>query len=272
MHRLVRFVFMAALLLVTFGCAHNYYNVPKEVYEKKVRVLGIVPVFVDAESDIRHPNKDELVAAVKSFNRKNENALVGMIRETGTYFSVRMVDADADKEFTDLFFRRERRDDAGIQYNKYFFKQKELSDLLAKNNLDAVLVMVVSGINRHDRMHSSNLLKYLDADYNYLILTAQILDGEGTLLWEYPNFRQRVLSLPPLMGLQYPDFDEAAANMDEKIDVKFKTIPGIKRAFEKPQKDIFLREKGISSSYYSIFDDMASMLKLDMSGTPQEKK
>ena len=56
-------------------------------------------------------------------------------------------------------------------------------------------------------------MKSLTSDYNYLIMTAQILDANGTILWEYPNFRQRILSYDPLINLEYPDFNEAEANL-----------------------------------------------------------
>ena len=272
MTKIFRLFTLFALVLVTGGCARNYYNVPPETYGNKVRILGVAPIFVDPESDIRHPQKDEVVALMKDYSRRNEKQLVSMIKDTGTYFAVRLLDVDPEKTFSDLFFRRERRDDAGIQYNKYFFKQKELADLITRHNLDAVMVVTVSGITKRDRMFSNNLIKYLDSDYNYMILTAQILDAEGNLLWEYPNFRQRLVTFPSLMSLQYPDFDEAAANLDERVDVKFKTVAGLKRALEQKDKDMFLRQKPVSNDFGRIFDDVVSLLKLDIGERKVEKK
>ena len=53
----MRTFFKLALLLTAtstiFGCAHNYYNIPQETLEKKVKTIGIAPIFTDAESD-RH--------------------------------------------------------------------------------------------------------------------------------------------------------------------------------------------------------------------------
>ena len=43
----------------------GYYNIPREAYEKKVRILGVAPIMVDADSDIRHPEKEKLVALLK---------------------------------------------------------------------------------------------------------------------------------------------------------------------------------------------------------------
>ena len=70
-----------------------------------------------------------------------------------------------------------------------------------------------------------------------------------------------MLSLPPLINLQYPDFDEAAANATDKVDVKFKTIPGITRAFEKTKSASGQNDAKVSRLYCDVFDDMVSMLK-----------
>jgi hypothetical protein len=257
----LRLTLIAVVALLTFGCAHNYYSIPRDSYEKKVRVLGIAPFFTDAESDIKFPDKEPLLAMVRDMNRTNAPELVARLKDSGSYLSVRMVDGQADRLFTSLLLRRERRDDAGIIYNKYFFKQQELKDLIEKNNLDAVMMVVVSGLSRTDKIYSSNLLAYLQQDYNYLILTAQILDANGTVLWEYPNFRERLTQVTPLINLQYPDFDEATANVSEVVDVKFKTIPGITRAFGKTTSSSVLSNARISKNYEAVFDEIVSMLK-----------
>lgn len=258
-----RLLACAGLVLVTtvfLGCAQNFYNVPRESYEKKVRVLGVAPIMVDAGSDIRHPEKEQLVPIVRDANRLAEKDLVARLKETGVYFSVGLLDDDADQLFARLFFRRERRDDAGIIYNKYFFKNAELKDLMAKNTLDAVMLVVVSGLTTREKVYSSNYLSYLEGDYNHLILTAQVLDADGNILWEYPNFRARKLSFSTLFSLQYPDFDEAEANVTDVVDVKFKTIPGMGRAFAKKEASPVLNNLQIPVLYGPILDDMASML------------
>jgi hypothetical protein len=246
-----------ALLLTALGCAQNYYNVPRESFEKKVRVIGVAPIFADANSDIRLPDKEALVSLVKDTNEKSGRGLVSLIKEKGGFFAVRPLADDPDKLFSELLFRRERRDDAGVVYNKYFYKNDALRDLIARNNLDAVMVVVVSGMTNHDRIFSSNLFSYLDSDYNCLVMTAQILDADGMILWEYPNFRQHHTAFSPLLVLQYPDFDEARANESDQVNVKFKTVPGITRAFSNSTD---VNGVKVSRLYNSIFDDMMSVL------------
>jgi len=264
MFRILRCIPLIALLLMTVGCARNYYNIPRETFEKKVRVLGVAPVFVDGESDIRHPEKDALVSLVKELSRKNEKELVTQLKDTGSFFAVRPLADDPDKLFYEQLFRRERRDDAGVTYNKYFYKLPELKELITRNGLDAIMLTVVSGLTRKETFYSNNLLNYLESDYNFLIMTAQIFDAEGNILWEYPNFRGPMPSLPAFFALQYPDFDEAKANMSDNVEVKFKTIAGIGRALSKTEESSLLGKARGSTAYVKIFGDMAAMLKPEM--------
>lgn len=257
----LKFAVLFIFTLLAVGCSTNYYNVPRETYEQRVRIIGVAPLFVDGESDIRHPEKDTLVSLLKDHNRRNEQELVARLRGTGSYFNVQFLSDDADKLFSTLMFRRERRDDAGIVYNKYFYRGPELKETIRKNGVDAIMLVTVSGLTMHDKVRSSNLLEYLETDYNNLIITGQVLDPDGNILWEYPNFRQRTLSFPYFFQLQFPDFDEARANVTDKVDLKYKTIPGINRALSKTETSSSRKNATVSVLYEKIFDDMISMLK-----------
>lgn len=262
------FLICVALLPVLGGCAHNYYNLPQETVTDKIKVVGILPIIVDTGSDIRYPQREELITLLTNVNRSFERDLLRLIKETNSFYTVTMLDADPKALFSTLLFRRERRDDATIQYNKYFWKEEELADLMRKNSLDAVMFVVVSGITRPDKISSSNLLDSLATDYNFLVMTAQIVDAKGTILWEYPNFRQKMLSYTPLLNLQYPDFDEASANMDPRVQLKFKTLEGIRRALEKRRLDLLRRETPEVDLYMTQFEAMTSMMKIDKEKQP----
>ncbi|MDA8430047.1 MAG: hypothetical protein M0T70_12405 [Geobacteraceae bacterium] len=251
------------LVTVISGCAQNHFNVPTENFADKVRVLGVVPIIVDVDSDIRHPQKDQLIQLLTEMNRKYEQHLVRKLKDTGNFDTVALLDGDPQNIYAKLYSRREQRDDASIQYNKYFWKNDELRNYIQKNNLDAVMLIVVSGLTKSDKVTSIGQLKSLVSDYNYLIMTAQILDANGTILWEYPNFRQSPLNYEPLVNLEYPDFNEAEANLTTSTNVNFKTIEGIRRIFDQKQKDLLLRETQESQVYGKQFDDMVSLLKYD---------
>jgi len=248
------------LMLGVTGCAANYYNVPREVYEKKVRVLGVAPIMLDAESDIRTPEKGEVLRIIREANRKNEKELAEILKGSGEYFSVRFLDEEADQLYATIVSRRERRDDAGVVYNKYFYKPDELKKFIGRHNVDAVLLVTVSGVTMLEKIYANNLLAYLEDNYNNLIMTGQILDADGSLLWEYPNFRQRFPTYAPLFALQYPDFEESRANLTDQVNIKHKSIAGIGRAFAKTETS----SKGsrqVSVLYNKQFADMTALLQ-----------
>jgi len=249
------------LMLAVTGCAANYYNVPREVYEKKVRVLGVAPIMLDAESDIRAPEKGEVLRIIREANRKNEKELVEILKGSGEYFSVRFLDEEADQLYATIVSRRERRDDAGVVYNKYFYKPDELKKFIGRHNVDAVLLVTVSGITMLEKIYSNNLLAYLEDNYNNLIMTGQILDADGSLLWEYPNFRQRFPTYAPLFALQYPDFEESRANLTDKVNIKHKSIAGIGRAFAKSETSSGKGSRQVSVLYNKQFADMTALLQ-----------
>jgi hypothetical protein len=261
MRNLIKLALLLTATCTIFGCAHNYYNIPQETLEKRVKTIGIAPIFTDAESDIRHPEKGSIVALIQAFNEKNEKELIGRLRSTGTFYAVRQVEGDPTRLFSSLMASRERRDDAGIIYNKYFYRKDELKQLLSDNGLDAILFVTVSGLTRQGKVFSSNYLSYLETDYNYLTMSAQMLDRDGSTIWEYPNFKRNPLSYPLFFSLQYPDFDEATANLSEKVDVKFKTVAGVTAAFAKTEKSAIANGPPVSSLYAAQFEEMLSLLK-----------
>ena len=244
-----------------FGCAHNYYNIPQDTLEQKVKTIGIAPFFTDAESDIRHPDKDAIVSLIQNYNAKNQKELTARLRGTGIFYAVRQVEGDPARLFSSVVASRERRDDAGIVYNKYFYKKDELKKLLSENGLDAIMFVTMSGLTRQGKVYASNYLSYLDTDFNYLNLTAQMLDGDGTTIWEYPNFRRSAISYQMFCPLQYPDFDEAAANLSERVNVKFKTVAGVNAAFAKSEPSKVAKGIQVSTLYAIQYDEMLSLLK-----------
>jgi len=243
------------------ACSNNYYNVTKDSFEQKVKVLGVAPIFLDSESDIKHPEKEAILNLIKEQNRKNEKELVALLKGTGSFFSVRFLEVDPDSQFRSLMSRRERRDDASVVYNKYFYNLPELKDFITKNGVDAVMFTVVSGITREDTVRSSNLISYLKSNYNCLIMTSQIFDLDGNTLWEFPNFRENSPSLPALIELQYPNFDEAKANSTDYVDIKFKSIHGITRAFNETDDSSTPGGGKVSKLYVSVFNEMVDLLR-----------
>lgn len=256
--------FVVGLLFVAgtmLGCAQNHFNVPTEHFAEKVKVLGVAPIFMDADSDIIHPQKDFLVSLISDFNRKYEPLLVRKLKSTDNFYAVTLLTDEPRQLFSSLMARREKRDDAGTQYNKYFWKNDEIGAYIKKNRLDAVMLIVVSGLTKTSKIYSSNLMTSLETNFNFLTMTAQILGPDGTVLWEYPNFRGRLLPYYPLVNLQYPDFSESEANVSRKTEVRFKTIDGIRRTLEQKKSDLLFRETDEPEIYGRLFGEITSLVK-----------
>lgn len=256
--------FIVGLLLIAgtmSGCARNHFNIPAESFAEKVNVLGVAPIFVDADSDIIYPEKELLITLIADLNRKHEPLLVRKLQGTGNFYAVTLLADEPQQLFSSLMARREKRDDASIQYNKYFWKNDEIGAYIKKNRLDAVMVIVVSGLTKTSKLYSSNLLTSLETNFNFLTMTAQIIGPDGTVLWEYPNFRGRLLTYSPLANLQYPDFSESEANKSQKTVVRFKSLDGIRRTLEGKKSDWLLRETAEPEVYGNLFDEMTSMVK-----------
>lgn len=243
------------------GCAQNHFNVPTEDFAEKVKVLGVAPIFIDTDSDIIHPQKALLIPLIADLNRRYEPLLVRKLQSTGNFYAVTPLADEPGQLFSSLMARREKRDDAGIQYNKYFWKNADIGAYIKKNRLDAVMVVVVSGLTKTSKIFASNLLTSLETNYNFLTLTAQIVGPDGTVLWEYPNFRGHLLSYYPLVNLQYPDFSESEANVSRKTELRFKSLDGIRRTLEQKKSDLLFQETQEPEVYGRLFEDMASLIK-----------
>ena len=254
----VGLLFVAGTML---GCAQNHLNIPAENFADKVKVLGVAPIFIDVDSDIIHPQKELLIPLISDLNRKYEPMLVRKLQSTGNFYAVTMLADEPRQLFSSLMARREKRDDAGILYNKYFWKNDEISAYIKKNRLDAVMVIVVSGLTKTSTIYSSNLLTSLETNFNFLTMTAHIVGPDGTVLWEYPNFRGQLLPYYPLVNLQYPDFSESEANLSRKTEVRFKSLDGIRRTLEQKKSDWLLQETQEPEVYGRLFDEMTSLIK-----------
>ena len=257
-----RFVFCLLFVAGTMlGCAQNHFNIPAENFAEKVKVLGVAPLLIDTDSDINYPQKDLLLALISDLNRKYEPLLIRKLQSTGNFYAVTLQADEPRQLFTSLVARHEKRDDANTQYNKYFFKNDGIGAYIKNNRLDAVMVVIVNGLTKASKIYSSNLLTSLESDFNFLTVSAQILGPDGTVLWEYPNFRGRLLPYYPLVNLQYPNFSESEANQTSKTEVHFKTLDGIRRTLEQKKSDLLLRETQEPEIYGRVFDEMTALIK-----------
>ena len=112
------------LATVVTGCSQNHFNIPTENFAEKVRVLGVAPIIVDADSDIKHPQKDQLITLLTEMNRKYEQQFVRKLKATGNFYTIALLDGDPQNIFGKLYSRREKRDDATIRVQQIFLEKR----------------------------------------------------------------------------------------------------------------------------------------------------
>jgi hypothetical protein len=64
-----------------------------------------------------------------------------------------------------------------------------------------------------------------------------------------------------MFAFQYPDFEEARANMTDQVKVKYKSVPGIGRAFNGSETSSVNSSKQVSVLYNQQFAAMNSFLQ-----------
>ena len=85
-------------LLVLGGCASKYYQVTPEVYRERVKVLGVLPIMVDAESTILHPQRQEIIDLLQQSARDKYLRLSEQLGASAGYSAVRPVIIDVPSQ------------------------------------------------------------------------------------------------------------------------------------------------------------------------------
>lgn len=67
---------------------------------EKVKVLGVVPIIVDTDSDIRHPQREELITLLTNVNGSFERDLLRLVKNTNSFYTVTLLDVDPKAVFT----------------------------------------------------------------------------------------------------------------------------------------------------------------------------
>ncbi len=213
--------FLVCLLaLALAGCSGGSFAVSKTDYRQQVRTLGVVPVLVDDQSVIRHPQRAEVTELLHRSNATNQGLLPEMLAETKGYFDVRFIAGDPRLLFDRMVVGRGPAEGGG----GYRFDAAEIRRLAEQAVVDAVLVVVLHGQDRQGRRWDRTRLTYLEGEYNTIAASAAVVAPSGQRLWE--SDAEGTEFLP----LQYPDFDEAYYNKTDTVRIHFVTVPGLERA------------------------------------------
>jgi len=219
----------AMLVLLVSGCAALQGG---EVKQPRVRTLGVLPVMVDAET-IDHSAREELADLLRQSMADIDNRVVEELREKGDYFDVRLIDMSADALLSQMVASRVRIGEGEATHNEYTFKPEVMSRLTEENLVDAVLVIIVNGINRTEKRWKEGrfTLDFLETKYRSVLYWAAVVAPPDEHLWV-----RRQLPGVVFMWLDYPDFTEAYWNGTDKVQVKEITVAGLGRTLGKVEE------------------------------------
>ena len=240
-------------LLVLGGCVSKHYQVSPEIYRERVKVLGVLPLIVDAESTILHPQRQEIVDILQQSTREKYLRLSAQLSASAGYSEVRPVIIDAPSQLQ-LFAGKTLQTGKDGTYRRYQLAPEAVSTLARSAGVDGLLVVVLNGVENKGKRWERGGPRYLEANFNEIQASAMVLAATGEILWERPG-----TSGAPFVDLQYVDFGEAYYNRTDEVAVRFLTPDGLSRTLQASDKGLFDKE-AFSTLYRRLFDSLSEGL------------
>lgn len=242
------------LLLVLGGCASKYYQVTPEIYRERVKVLGVLPLIVDTESTILHPQRDEIVTLLQKSAGDKYLRLSEELSKNAGYSTVRPVIIDMQSELQ-LFAGKTLKTNKDGTFRSYQSVPDAVSALAKSAGVDGLLVVILNGVESKEKRWERVGPRYLEANFNEIQATAMVLAATGEILWERPGS-----SGSPFVDLQYADFDEAYHNRTDQVAVRFITPDGLSRALQASDKGSLFDPEAFPTLYRRLFDPLSEAL------------
>ncbi|WP_305043491.1 hypothetical protein [Geoalkalibacter sp.] len=252
MFRLLLPLLILALLLG--GCQKGTYKIPREEFTQQVRTLGVMPILIDEGSTVVHPQRAEVLSLLRRHSAGREDRLIQILRDTGPFFDVRLINQDPRQIFPRLVSPSTSSAEDALPY---VFSPAAARQLAEDVVVDALLVVILHGRElvekRWDRDRTR--LNYLEAPYNNILALAVVIDRDGQVLW-------RLGSGPGdlFLALQYADFDEAFYNKADAVRLKFLTLEGVERTLAETPSGLLSRT-GFPRLHGDLFDRIGRGLK-----------
>lgn len=245
-----KWLFCSLLIVFLSACASGKYQIPKQEYQARVQVLGVLPLMVDYNSSLNYPQKDVLFDMLaRSVSGKHE-FLAEQLKKKKGYFDVRTISVSPELTALSLLSAGSPHDESGWPQG-YAFDVATVSEIARQNVVDAVLLVVFSGEQIEETRRSRTKLETLTTHYSDIRATAAVIDRNGQVLWQLAGKE----SFQALV-LQYADFDEAYFNKTDLVQLKNISLSGIERVLdEDPDKD------GVSTlpgMYKNLFSEITS--------------
>lgn len=245
-----KWCYVLILFMVLTGCGSGTFNVPKQEYQTRVQVLGVLPLLVDYNSTFNYPHKDALFDMLARSATGKHEQLVERLKKKKGYFDVRALSVSPELTGLSLLSAGSPHDDAGRPLG-YAFDAATVAELARQNVVDALLITVFSGEHVTETRRSRTMLETLKTGYSDVLATAAVVDRNGQVLWQMagPDSFQALV-------LQYADFDEAYYNRTDLVKIKNVSLSGIEKALdEDPDKD---GKTELPEMYKDLFSAIAS--------------
>ena len=244
-------------LLLLAGCGQSYYKIPKEEFRQTVRTLGVLPLLVDENSTVIHPERQGIFDLLRRENTGKEIPLVAMLREEKAYFDVRAIAGDPAALFPLLVSGSSLRGSGADIDRRYHFNPASVAEVAGRERVDGILVVIMNGVERPEKRwdRDSSSMSYLETVYNDILVYAAVLLPTGVVAWEYP-----VNGGGKFLNLQYPDFDGAFFNRTENVQVRPISLAGLGRTLSERERGLF-REEDLPRRYKELFEHFTQVLK-----------
>ena len=246
---MLRVIGCVLLLLLLVGCGSGKFQLPKQEYQAKVQVLGVLPLLIDRTAPLNYPYREGMYDLLERANTgKQEELVASLIRKKG-YFDVRALPG-GDLLAMSLFDGPQPVDQQG-RPKAFIFNSETVAALAQRNVVDALLVVVFSGAQVEETRRSRTLLESLKTRYSDLLATAAVVDRDGQILWQMTGADSY-----QALQLQYADFDEAYYNRSKQVRLKNIELAAIERVITgepDSQGKLFL-----SKMYVELFDRISS--------------
>ena len=247
---------LALVMAVLAGCVSKDYLVSTTEYRSKVRTLGVVPLLVDTNSTILHPERSAVIQILRENNREKHAYLIQKLKKKEDYFDVRQVAGDPAELFSALVSGSTPAVKKNDFYRGYQFNAAAVGEVCQRNAVDSLLIVALGGAQVPMTHWDRTRLGYLTTGYNVILASAAVVSRDGKLMWEYNSSPKE-----PFLELQYPDFDEAHYNKTNDVRLKFVSLDGLKRMLEKTPTSL-LNASVIPEVYEKLLDDVADHMKL----------
>jgi hypothetical protein len=249
-------ILMAILvLLILGGCASKHYRVTPETYREQVKVLGVLPLLVDGESTILHPQRQEIVAILQQSASEKYLRLSAQLSADAGYTEVRPIIIDTPS-LLQLFVSKTLRTGKDGTYRSYQPAPTAVNALARSAGVDGLLVVILNGVENKGKRGERLGLRYLETNFNEIQATAMVLAATGEILWEKSG-----ASGAPFVDLQYVDFAEAFHNKTDEVVVRFITPDGLSRKLQASDKGLFDKE-AFPTLYQQLFDSLTEGLSV----------